>query len=788
MMLVVVAHGLGTVTRAGDGSCTAYQLAYTGCDSPPNVLQCARIAEVHNSTQRSAPPYGKRFMYDTGNRTISRLYASDVDECAFQCLLEPACRGFTLVDNSSCFTVNDVERSVSTTMASMSYVLTRREGCRPDCGSGDGMALQATTSSQRPIAAGGGLRQCQQHCDIAEAAEPGSCAGVVYEPGVRRRPCTKEPCITEILSGPRCSLVNGSAVWTTVSVLTSQQSFLRRAARGTPTLATWVVDSSLHVFEAARPSQTLFCPPRHDISWAAVAGTFISSQLALLSTYSSATATFTVSNLTSSLSTGAHLASSTIELAQVGLINVETSPGYEGELGGKFGWYPDLLQPLGQGYPSSIELTPNNTRALHIGITVPSRAPPGEYHGSLIVQVHSATDENMVVTQLVRIKLTVWPISGECVAKHVRRFGAAYGFDHPAVDLIWPGRSTEMHRRIQDFTARRHISSNSLLMQDGINVTLPTVASVLRVQDMFVADAMYLSNIDAKYLGKKPNKTWIDEQLEQVDERMERIKSWGLENQSVIYGPDELELGTAPGIRLLFDMVKQRWPQTQRMAVIDWAAERVLSSVDILVVQYQLLDRGPIAASRDAYESAGKRVWGYHCVSPAQNNFLNSFIDVPVMKSRLIPWFAAQYNLSGWLYWFTNFGWRHSPSAHNSAGKFVPLRILDQRTGRSNYDAHAYRGGGWTNSDGNLLYPGVHGPLSSIRLEAYRRGLEDRALMMLLTSKQRTELSRRLVRSASNWSIDEVLMEQTRRDAAALIGSRMCASRDSAHASTTAEW
>ena len=35
------------------------------------------------------------------------------------------------------------------------------------------------------------------------------------------------------------------------------------------------------------------------------------------------------------------------------------------------------------------------------------------------------------------------------------------------------------------------------------------------------------------------------------------------------------------------------------------------------------------------------------------------------------------------------------------------------------------------------MYAGAHGPLSSLRLEAYRRGLEDRALLALLSAPQR---------------------------------------------------
>eukprot|EP01052_Picozoa_sp_SAG31_P024957 SAG31_NODE_2159_length_6302_cov_9.311140_6_plen_55_part_00 len=53
-------------------------------------------------------------------------------------------------------------------------------------------------------------------------------------------------------------------------------------------------------------------------------------------------------------------------------------------------------------------------------------------------------------------------------------------------------------------------------------------------------------------------------------------------------------------------------------------------------------------------------------------------------------------------------------------------------------------------------------------------GLEDRALLALLTVEQRAELSSRMVRSATNWTIDGQLLERTRRDAAATIGTKTC--------------
>ena len=61
-----------------------------------------------------------------------------------------------------------------------------------------------------------------------------------------------------------------------------------------------------------------------------------------------------------------------------------------------------------------------------------------------------------------------------------------------------------------------------------------------------------------------------------------------------------------------------------------------------------------------------------------------------------------------------------------------------------------------------------------MRLELLRMGLEDKALLGLLPKRQRLRLARKLVRGATNYTIDSELLEATRREAAALIGSKRC--------------
>jgi hypothetical protein len=147
--------------------------------------------------------------------------------------------------------------------------------------------------------------------------------------------------------------------------------------------------------------------------------------------------------------------------------------------------------------------------------------------------------------------------------------------------------------------------------------------------------------------------------------------------------------------------------------------------LDIWVTLYPNLDEPAFRTAREAFQAAGKQAWGYHCVAPPQPQYLNTFLDVPGAKSRLLPLVGALHNLTGWLFWYTNWGSRHAPSATDpSTGQVVTLAEFDRR-GRSQYDPVTGSTGEVdhsTNEDGNWVYAGLEGPLASQRLELWRMG------------------------------------------------------------------
>lgn len=106
----------------------------------------------------------------------------------------------------------------------------------------------------------------------------------------------------------------------------------------------------------------------------------------------------------------------------------------------------------------------------------------------------------------------------------------------------------------------------------------------------------------------------------------------------------------------------------------------------------------------------------------------NYFIDAPAMDPVMVPWITARYHMNGILYWAANF-WNQTPDPW-----------LDPVTYISGFDCS---GGYVLNGEGSLIYPGDHtktytgqpnviGPVSSIRLELLREGIEDYEYLWML--------------------------------------------------------
>ena len=143
--------------------------------------------------------------------------------------------------------------------------------------------------------------------------------------------------------------------------------------------------------------------------------------------------------------------------------------------------------------------------------------------------------------------------------------------------------------------------------------------------------------------------------------------------------------------------------------------------VDIIVV---LLDQLPGAypSIQQLQRSSDKKVWLYTCNSP-QGEYANRFIELPLLKTTLLPWIAAKYHLDGYLHWALDF-WGDAPYEDASIVKFGASQMV-------------FPGG-----DAWLFYPANQTVNISVRSLAMRNGITDASLLNLLRKKRPADAER----------------------------------------------
>lgn len=131
-------------------------------------------------------------------------------------------------------------------------------------------------------------------------------------------------------------------------------------------------------------------------------------------------------------------------------------------------------------------------------------------------------------------------------------------------------------------------------------------------------------------------------------------------------------------------------------------------------------------AIKEEQAKGGEMTWYISCDQRYPQP--NYFIDAPALDLVMVPWITERYGMDGILYWAINF-WSQTESPWLDAGTFHSGFLCS---------------GGWVlNGEGSVVYPGngtkrytgqpnVDGPVSSIRFELLREGIEDFVVLSML--------------------------------------------------------
>ncbi|OFX42029.1 MAG: hypothetical protein A2X05_02220 [Bacteroidetes bacterium GWE2_41_25] len=135
--------------------------------------------------------------------------------------------------------------------------------------------------------------------------------------------------------------------------------------------------------------------------------------------------------------------------------------------------------------------------------------------------------------------------------------------------------------------------------------------------------------------------------------------------------------------------------------------------LDIWVPQLDFMDRD--YEFYNSQNKKGKEAWFYTCLSP-KGEYVNRFIELPLLKTRYMHWVNYKYNIPGYLHWGLNYWNRWDPFGEQTAIQYEGGNVLPG-------------GDSW------IIYPKNGKLFSSIRYDAMRDGIVDYELFRMLEKK-----------------------------------------------------
>jgi hypothetical protein len=180
---------------------------------------------------------------------------------------------------------------------------------------------------------------------------------------------------------------------------------------------------------------------------------------------------------------------------------------------------------------------------------------------------------------------------------------------------------------------------------------------------------------------------------------------------------------------------------------------KVKNTISIWVPQLDFLDQDyPFYSER---QKKGDEIWFYTCLSP-KGEYANRFIDLPLIKTRILHWINFRYQVPGYLHWGYN-RWR----SQDPYGE----------TTRINKESGNILPGG----DSWIVYPGKDTIYPSIRLEAMRDGIVDYELLKMLQEKDpdaAADLAHQVVYGFHTYETDVAAFRSIRKKVLELLSEK----------------
>ena len=215
----------------------------------------------------------------------------------------------------------------------------------------------------------------------------------------------------------------------------------------------------------------------------------------------------------------------------------------------------------------------------------------------------------------------------------------------------------------------------------------------------------------------------------QVKQLESHFRQQGWLKVPYVYWTDEPKPRDYPFVQAGMDRIKKYAPDLQTLITLNQPDELLTLNRSIDIWCPNTPRYNPATAGK--HRARGERYWWYLCTGP-KAPFLTLFIDHPATEMRVWAWQTWQRDIVGLLVWATTYWQTHGN---------VPQNPYKDPMSYSGEPGYPYYG----NGDGRLLYPPLAAaepdaargpildpPVSCIRLEMLREGIEDYEFLWLL--------------------------------------------------------
>ena len=325
--------------------------------------------------------------------------------------------------------------------------------------------------------------------------------------------------------------------------------------------------------------------------------------------------------------------------------------------------------------------------------------PAGTYRGTVTVQADNAVGGASLPREL-SLEVKVWPYA----------VPAKWNF-HTMGQLVWENL-TRFHGKDFNEEARRRYYDFLLDHRFAPTEQYIPILSPRADLDHCLQRGMNTIYLSGNFRGSDP-------EVEQLKARRDAVMKLGALDAALVYIGDETNKWDA--MHRLADLVHAHLPGVLVMIGGSFPRPELLNYIDIYDPQtgggskvYSLEEDG-IRLIRESQERGEEFYWyvaaGPHYPHP------NVQMEYPPVIGRVYFWMTWKYGVTGFEYYCYNIWERNYP------------KDPAERYPNSKWQADGWSRGWPSNGDGMLFYPG---PLSGLRFEAVRDGIEDWESHMVL--------------------------------------------------------